>query len=191
MQTTIHTTRRPLRFAALPLAVFLGACATMTPYQQPDVPLAEQWINVALDEQQGQPASPTAAELGWREYFRDPRLQAFIETALQNNHNLRKAALNAQIVQAQYGITAADALPSVGSNGSYQRSRSARDFSPMGRAAISEQYQVGLGVAGYELDLFGRVKSMSDAALNRYFATKEARDAAQLSIISTLSLIHI
>ncbi|MBV7433634.1 efflux transporter outer membrane subunit [Cardiobacteriaceae bacterium TAE3-ERU3] len=175
-----------MRLAVLPLAIFLGACSTMTPYQQPDVPFSERWIDASLSEQQGD-SGVTAAALGWREYFRDPRLQAFIESALKNNHDLRKAALNTQIVQAQHGITYANLLPTVGSNGGMQRSRSARDLSPLGRSTISENYQVGLGISGYELDFFGRVQAMSEAALNRYFATREAHDAAQLSIISAVA----
>ncbi|UJF23742.1 efflux transporter outer membrane subunit [Suttonella sp. R2A3] len=173
------------RWASLPLAVFLGACSFVPQYEQPQVPLAQQWIDVALDEQAAD--DQEISELGWRDYFRDPRLQRFIATALEHNHDLRKAALNTQIAQAQYGITHADVLPSLGAQGDYTRSRTARDFSPVRQATISEQYQVGLGMSAFELDFFGRVQALSDVALNKYLATHEARDAAQLSLIAAVA----
>lgn len=185
MMTFIQPSKYRAPMLVCSATLLLSACSFIPQYEQPDVPLAEQWINVALDEQDA--SGMPAAALGWRDYFRDPRLQGFIETALVNNHDLRKAALNTQIAQAQYGITHADVLPSLGAQGGYTRSRSARDFSPMQRASISEQYQVGLGMSAFELDFFGRVQAMSEAALNQYLATHEARDAAQLSLIAAVA----
>ncbi|PIE42222.1 MAG: transporter [Gammaproteobacteria bacterium] len=162
---------------AIILGIMLGGCSLAPNYSRPDVPLAEKWINVALKEQQDQQLK--AAELGWREFFRDPRLQKLIETALAHNHDLKKAALNVELSQAQHGIVRADRLPTLGLNGSFTRAKS--------RGLISEQYKVGLGISNFELDFFGRVKSQSEAALNKYLATKEARDAAQLSVINAVA----
>ncbi len=167
---------------AVTLALVLSGCSFAPQYQKPDVPLSEQWIGVALKAQNGQ--SVVASELGWREFFTDPRLQKLIETALQYNHDLRKAALNIELAQAQYGISQADRVPLVGLSGGKTRSRQGAF---MGISNIREQYNVGLGISNFELDFFGRVKNQSEAVLNKYLATKEARDAAQLSLINTVA----
>lgn len=168
---------KPLTIA-IGLVFLLSGCAiNLAPnYEQPTPAISEQWIGESL--KQNANTTLAARDLGWREYFLDPRLQTLIETALVYNHDLRKAALNVEIAQQRYGITRASQLPTIGANGGYTRSRSA------GRGYISDQYQVGLGISNYELDFWGRVKNQSKAALNQYLQTQEARDAAQLSIIN-------
>lgn len=164
---------------AITLSVVLAGCSNLAPeYQQPEVALAEQWVGVALKEQ-----SQTLAvdELPWRQFYRDPRLQKLIAAALIYNHDLRKAALNVQVAEKQYGITRSAELPTVGASGGFTRSRAA------GSGYISEQYNVGLGISNFELDFFGRVKNQSQAALNQYLQTREARDVAQLSLMSAVA----
>lgn len=167
---------------AITLTLILSGCSFAPKYVTPNVPLSERWVGVALKEQ----ATNTVAAdtLGWREFFLDPRLQKLIETALAYNHDLKKAALNVELAQAQYGIAKADILPAVGLSGDAVRSRSGE---VMGRSNISERYSVGLGMSNFELDFFGRVKNQADASLNDYLATKEARDAAQLSVINAVA----
>ncbi len=167
---------------AIALTLVLGGCTLAPKDKTPEVALAEQWVGVALKEQGGKDVAPS--ELGWRDFFTDPRLQKLITAALIYNHDLKKAALNVELAQAQYGISKADRLPTVGFNGGITRSRQGEI---MGRSNISERYNVGLGISNFELDFFGRVKNQSKAALNKYLATKEARDAAQLSIINTVA----
>ena len=87
----------------IPLALMLAGCSLAPSYQQPEAALPQNWMEVAIDEQ-GHASGQTAAETGWRDYFRDPQLQALIEAALAHNHDLKKAALNIEIAQAQYGI---------------------------------------------------------------------------------------
>lgn len=168
-----------LAITAVGLSFILSGCSFAPTYKTPDVPLSEQWVGVSLKSQQQQ-NDLLAEKLGWREFFLDPRLQKLIETALQYNHDLKKAALNVELSQAQYGISRADRFPIVGANGSFTRSRATNGY-------ISEQYQAGLGISNFEIDFFGRVKNTADAALNNYLATKEARDAAQLSIINAVA----
>lgn len=163
------------------LSMLLGGCSFAPVYQTPEVPLSERWVGVAL---QAQKNTVAPAELGWREFFTDPRLQVLIATALSHNHDLKNAALNVELAQAQYGISKVEQLPIVGLSGAASRSRAGEI---MGRSAISERYNVGLGISNFELDFFGRVKNQSEAALNKYLATKEARDAAQLSMINTVA----
>ncbi len=138
----------------------------------------EAWINASLKEQGIIPR-----KLGWREFFLDPRLQALIDAALTYNHDLRKAALNVQIVEQQHQISQAGKTPSLGLSSGAERKRSYG-----GRQ--SNNYQVGIGLSNYELDFFGRVKNQSDAALNKYLQTREARDAAQLSIINAVAKLY-
>ncbi len=166
----------------LAISLSLASCTNLAPdYQRPAVDLSERWVGVALQAQQSNDL--VAHELGWREFFRDPRLQLLIETALTHNHDLRKAALNVELTEQKYGIQRSDRLPMVGLSASAKRQH---NFG--GR--ISEQYQVGVGLSNFELDFFGRVKNQSEAALNQYLQTQEARDAAQLSIINAVAKLY-
>ncbi|MDO4777423.1 MAG: efflux transporter outer membrane subunit [Cardiobacteriaceae bacterium] len=169
----------------LPLAVMLAACSFTPEYVEPQVALPQSWMEVAIAEQDATGA--LAADLGWRDYFRDAQLQTLIAEALAHNHDLKKAALNVQIAQAQYGIQRTGELPQVNANGTVTRSRTPRDLSGTGHSRVGEAYSVGLGAAAFELDFYGRVQAMSEQALNRYFATREAHDAAQLAIIAAVA----
>ena len=100
----------------IPLALWLAGCSLAPNYEQPDVALPQNWMEVAISEQ-GNAAAPTADTLGWREYFRDPQLQQLISEALAHNHDLKNAALSIEIAEAQYGIQRTDYLPSVNAQG--------------------------------------------------------------------------
>ncbi|MBS9777297.1 MAG: efflux transporter outer membrane subunit [Gammaproteobacteria bacterium] len=167
---------------AIMFSLILSGCSLAPQYETPNVPISERWVGVALQEQSEAAVAPS--DLHWKEFFTDPRLQKLLETALANNHDLQKAGLNVELVQAQYSIKQANRLPNVGVAAGAKRSRQGRFF---GKSNISEMYNVGLGISSFELDFFGRVKNTADAALNKYLATKEARDAAQLSIINAVA----
>ncbi|MFG6441433.1 efflux transporter outer membrane subunit [Roseateles sp. LKC17W] len=160
----------------LAASLALAGCASMAPtYERPAAPVATQW-----PVPQGSATQAKAADLGWREFFTDARLQALIEQALANNRDLRVAVLNVQRAQAQYGVQQADRLPSVNAAAAQSATRS-----PGG--SISRQYTATLGVSAWELDLFGRVKSLNDAALQQYLATDDARRSAQLSLVAEVA----
>jgi multidrug efflux system outer membrane protein len=160
----------------LAASLALAGCASMAPtYERPAAPVATQW-----PVPQGSATQAKAADLGWREFFTDARLQALIEQALANNRDLRVAVLNVQRAQAQYGVQQADRLPSVNAAAAQSATRS-----PGG--SISRQYTATLGISAWELDLFGRVKSLSDAALQQYLATDDARRSAQLSLVAEVA----
>ena len=118
----------------------------------------------------------------WKDYFNDPALRAWIAAALANNRDLRVAALRIEEARALYGVQRADRLPSVDGTAGYSRSR-ASDPGPS-RDAISQQYRAGVGITAFELDFFGRIKSLTDAALERYLASAEAHRAAALSLVA-------
>lgn len=123
------------------------------------------------------------ADQGYKEFFSDPRLLQVIELSLKNNRDLRTATLNIQRAQQQYQITKNDQLPMIGATGS-----ALREVNPsINPNNPYSTFQVGLGVTAYELDFWGRVKSLKDVALNNYFATQSAREATQISLVSQVS----
>ena len=177
----------PLTWAAV---VLLSACSMAPIYQQPSVLVAPEFPSssvISTTPTSEQWDVSAAKDLGWQQYFADARLQRLIELALSNNKDLRIAALNVETVRAQYAIARADRLPAIGATGSATKARVAEDLSNAGRSYITESYNDGLGVASFELDLFGRVKSLSDNALNQYFAQEQARDATQISLVATVA----
>ena len=166
-------------------AAALSACSMAPKYAQPQV---ETGSFPAVSGSLNPTGQVAATRLGWQDYFADARLQALMALALENNRDLRVAALYVEAVRAQYAIARADRLPALGATGTGNKGRVAQDLSgAVGQSYITESYTAGLGVAAFELDLFGRVKSLSDNALNQYFAQTQNRDAAQISLIATVA----
>ncbi|AOJ70818.1 MULTISPECIES: efflux transporter outer membrane subunit [Burkholderia] len=125
----------------------------------------------------------------WRAYFTDPSLRTLIDAALANNRDLRIATLRIQEARGLYGVARADRLPSIDGNLGYERTR---QYDPVLReSATSTLYRAGVGVSAFEIDLFGRVKSLSDAALAEYFATAEGRRAAHISLIAEVASAYV
>ena len=164
-------------------AVLLAAgCQSMAPdYHQPAAPVAGQFP-LAEDA-----AGESAAALGWRQYFVDAHLQALIAQALEHNRDLRAAVLRVEEAQAAYGIARAGLYPQVDAIGSYNRSRTPADLSFTGRPLIAEDYLVGLGISNWEIDFWGRIRSLKDAALQSFLASDEARRALQIALIARVA----
>ncbi|SUO97660.1 efflux transporter outer membrane subunit [Suttonella ornithocola] len=167
----------------LPLAIFISACSFIPSYQQPEVALEQQWMKTALTEQKGQ----SVQELGWREFFRDPQLQALIASALQYNHDLKTAALNIEMAAEKYNISRSNEFPTAVISTNATRSRTGTANSPTGNALYSSAYRAAVGINAFELDFFGRVSALSESALNTYLQTQEAKDSVQLSIIQNVA----
>lgn len=163
-------------FAVSTLALALTACQSMRgpePVAKADIPNSYSY--------KGADGTSIAAQ-GYKDFFSDARLVQVIDLALQNNRDLRAAALNIQKVQQQYQITKNDQLPTIGSSASFTRAAStSTNYKPV------SVYQVGLGVTSYELDFWGRVRSLKDAALDNYLATQSAHDSTQISLISQVA----
>lgn len=179
-------TRLSWRAAAAGLALSAG-CSLAPAYQRPSPPVPPAWGPDAG----ASAGSSTASGLGWREVFKDPRLQALIALSLENNRDLRVAALNVELTRAQHRIQRADQLPSVGASAGATWQRVPAAASPTGDAVNSTAYTLGLGVAAFELDLFGRVRSLAGAALEQFLATEEARRAAHLSLVAEVATQHL
>ncbi|WP_433885205.1 AdeC/AdeK/OprM family multidrug efflux complex outer membrane factor [Pseudomonas vranovensis] len=167
-------------------AFILGGCSLIPDYQTPESPVAAQWP-------QGPAYSPTesaevaAAEQGWRQFFHDPALQQLIQTALVNNRDLKVAALNIDAYRAQYRIQRADLFPAVSANGSGSRQRMPANMSQTDESGITSQYSATLGVSAYELDLFGRVRSLTEQQLENYLSSEEARRSTQISLVASVA----
>ncbi|WER45999.1 efflux transporter outer membrane subunit [Cupriavidus sp. WKF15] len=178
------------------VAGVLTGCTLAPKYERPVPPVAA-----------GFPAAPEgyataevksgetrrATDIGWREFFRDPRLQALIATSLENNRDLRTAALRIEEARAQYQVQRADLLPTVNANAGYTRAstNAATGVSVLGQPAVSQVYSASLGISSYELDFFGRVRSLSNAALAQYFSTEEAHRSAYISLVSEVAKAYL
>ena len=177
---------------ALVLAVgtlMLAGCATMAPeYTRPETPVPETWpAGQAYRQQTADQTAQAPYDLPWRQFFIDPQLQQLISTALANNRDLRVAVLNIERYRAQYQIQRAGQWPQLDGSGGASRQRLPEELSGTGSTMTVNHFSVGLGVSSYELDLFGRVRSLKAAALERFLATREARRAAQISLIASVA----
>ena len=168
----------------LALVAALGGCSLIPEYQRPDAPVHAVWPEGEAYPQGASQASERA--LGWREFFRDPALQQLIEVALENNRDLRVAALNVDAYRALYRVQRADVLPAVSADASGTRSRMPGDMNMTGEPAINSQYSATFGVS-WELDLFGRLRSLRDQALEEYFASEAAQRSTQISLIASVA----
>ncbi|MCK9799866.1 multidrug transporter [Pseudomonas chlororaphis] len=171
-------------------AAVLSGCSLIPDYQQPQAPVAAQYPQGPAYSP-AEAANQAAAEQGWRQFFHDPALQQLIQTALENNRDLKVAALNIDAYAAQYQIQRADLFPAVSATGSGSRQRTPARVSQTGEAAISSQYSATLGISAYELDLFGRVRSLSEQALQTYFSSEEARRSTQISLVASVANAYL
>ena len=178
----------------LPLsACLLAGCAALTPppatqYTQPTAPVPASWPGTLTGgTTAGKPEEKAAAQMPWQEFFVAPQLRQLVTLALANNRDLRVAALNIERVQALYQIRGADLWPKVDGNAAANFQRLPEDFSGTGRAKTIEQYTIGLGVSSYELDFFGRVKSLKEQALKQFLASEQAQRAVRISLVSQVA----
>ncbi|MDD2465814.1 MAG: efflux transporter outer membrane subunit [Desulfobulbus sp.] len=168
------------------LIALLGGCAIAPEYTRPDMPVAGQLPSVpGLAVQSGAtPATPVVgAELGWRDFFTDAQLQTIIETALSNNRDLRVSALNIASYQAQYRIQRSALFPSISGSGSGTKQRT---YSGSNHVTL-ESYSASVGISSYELDFFGRVRSLKDQALEQYLAMEETHRSARISLVAEVA----
>lgn len=172
--------------AAIAGSLLAGGCTLSPKYARPDAPVESQFPGQQVEERDDRVRT---ADLGWREVFADARLQALVDLALQNNRDLRVAALNVERVHAQYRIQRAPLFPSVGASGSatFQQLPA---LIPSSAFIPRQQYALGIGITAWELDFFGRTRSLSERALQQYFATEQARRSAHLALVAQVATAH-
>lgn len=138
----------------------------------------------------GDGAGVASADLDWRSFFTDPRLKCLVAIALDNNRDLRVAALNVEEARARYGISRSELFPSVDLSATGSRRRTPGSAATGGAAVESRNHEVSVGVTSYELDLFGRVRSLNRAALENYFASDAARLGTRIALVSEIASRH-
>ncbi len=170
------------------IVAVIGLCATactLEPrYREPALPVPEKWPNPANVTARDNIA---ASDIGWRDFFLDTRLQQLLGLALANNRDLRVAVLNIEHARAQYRIQRAALLPSIDAPGSFTREKLPASLTYDIPTPIISYFDVGLSITSYEVDLFGRVRSLTHAAMEKYLAQEQARRSAQLSLIAEVA----
>ncbi|WP_411815960.1 efflux transporter outer membrane subunit [Hyphococcus sp. DH-69] len=171
--------------------LFASGCATMAPdYNRP-----ESVVNDVISYSEG--GDMINQLYDWKAVFPDPTLQRLINVALKNNRDVRIATLNVERARAAYQIQRSDSLPSISANGTYTRQHFGENASANGTAFSSgseidiEQFSANAGVSAYELDLFGRVRSLNRQALNNYLATDEERKTAEILLVSEVANAYL
>jgi len=178
----------------LPLAALfcLNGCTMAPRYVRPEAPTAAVWPSGPAYQERGENQSvKEVADIPWQEFFVDQRLQKLIVLALENNRDLRIAALNIERSRAQYRIQRAELFPQIDATAAGNKQRIPETLSTTGQAETVHQYNVGVGVSAYELDLFGRVQSLKDQALEQYLATEQARRTVQISLVAEVATQYL
>jgi len=175
------------------IAIFLITSCTLSPrYTQPKAPIPENWPKgEAYPETKTTPEVPKAPELKWSEFFTDEKLQKLIVNALDNNRDLRLAALNVERARALYKVQRAELFPTINASGNANKQKTSRDFIHPGEPRITERYEVNLGITSWEVDFFGRLRSLKKKALEEYLSTEEARRSTQILLISEIATTYL
>ncbi|MEX3844769.1 efflux transporter outer membrane subunit [Paraburkholderia sp. BR10882] len=179
-----------LKLLSVLCAAALSACSLDPVYQRPAAPVATAWPTGAAYDAGASaatppvsPAAPNAADIGWRDYFKDPRLQELIALALDHNRDLRVAALQVAEYEAQYRITRAELAPTIDAGGSLTNTRT--------DGAVSHSNTVSVGTTSWEIDFFGRIRSLKRQALENYLSTQASRTSTQLSLVADVATDYL
>jgi multidrug efflux system outer membrane protein len=173
------------KLTSLALAVVLAGCSSLAPtYERPAAPVPAVFPTASASGQ-------AAADIDWRDFFADAKLRSLIDLALANNRDLRVAVLNIAQARAQYRVQDAATWPTLNATGSGSASRTPASLSGTGQAVVGHQYSASIGTSAYELDLFGRVRSLNAQALESYLATAEARRSTQISLVAEVASAYL
>jgi multidrug efflux system outer membrane protein len=194
--------------AGIALLMSAGGCTLEPRYQRPEAPVSQQWPSgpafagapsVAASNSTAPPAA--AADIGWREFFTDPRLQRLIELALQHNPDARIAALNIAAARAQYQIQRADLFPSIAATGFEQVQKypsAVAGIAAAGNGGIGagssstfRYFDTGIGFTSYEIDVFGRIRSLNHQRQQQYFGFVETRRSTQISLVAEVANAYL
>ncbi|HJW73916.1 MAG TPA: efflux transporter outer membrane subunit [Geothrix sp.] len=176
----------PKAWSALPLALAMAGCVSMAPtYRVPDPPIPKAWPEDAFAGAADKPGT-TATSLAWQDFYTDAGLRKVLSLALEHNRDLRIAALNTEKAQAYYRIQRSNLFPTVSAIGSVSRVRSTSSAS-----GTVTDYTVGLGVSAWEIDFFGRIRSLKNRSLELYLATEQARRSAHISLLSEVANLYL
>ncbi len=174
------------RFSAVFMAVLLAGCSLSPDYTRPDAPVPSTYPG------QNNANQATVADLGWEQFFREPRLKALIGLALENNRDMRIAVKRVDEARAQYGITRSDQFPQIGATAQETAQRMPPNLRMAGpdSPSVSRSFTAGIGITDFELDFFGKQRNLSEAAFQAYLATVEGRKTAQINLIGQLATAY-
>lgn len=177
--------------AAVAAALVLAGCSLAPTYERPAAPISAQWPDAPAAN--AQDAQVPAAEIGWREFFRDARLQRVIEITLENNRDLRIALQRVEEARAQYGVQRGEQFPSIGLGAQGTRQHVPQNMRVGGpdSTSISSQYQAGLALTSFEIDLFGKLRNQSEAAFQTFLATEQAQKTAQINLVGQVAQAYL
>lgn len=174
------------RLSAVFMAVLLAGCSLAPDYTRPDAPVSPTYPGQSGVNQ------ANAADLGWEQFFREPRLKALIGLALENNRDMRIAVKRVDEARAQYGITRSDQFPQIGATAQETAQRMPPNMRMAGpdSPSVSRSFTAGIGITDFELDFFGKQRNMSEAAFQSYLSTVEGRKTAQINMIGQLATAY-
>jgi multidrug efflux system outer membrane protein len=174
------------------ILVWSVACSMIPPYSRPASPVPSEWPEGPAYKENADGASNQGVEkIKWQEFYADERLQKIIDLALKNNRDLRIAVLNIERTQAQYRISRSELLPSVGGGASLSEQRVPAETSQTGEAMNARQYSASVGITAWEIDVFGRIRSLNESALNQFLASEQAYKGFRLSLIAEIANLYL
>ncbi len=176
----------------LEIALLPMGCTMAPNYTRPEAPVPATWpVGAAYAETTVPTNAVVAVDLGWQAFFTDEKLRHVIAASLTNNLDLRAAALNVELARAMYGIQRAALLPSFSLGASESKAGVPADLSSTGSRMTTTRYDANLGIVAWEVDFFGRIRSLKDRALYEYLSTEEARRSAQILLISSVAQAYL
>jgi len=173
-----------LQAAVIVASTVIGACSFEPHYERPAAPVDDRWSPPDLHA--ASELATQADDIGWRAFFTDPAMQRMIEISLANNRDVRIAAINVAAARAQYRIQFAELFPAIDATAKQDVERVPASQS-IGGQTISRSYSVGVGFTSFELDFFGRIRSLDDQKLQQYLGTVETRRSAVITLISEVA----
>ena len=174
------------KFSFIVFGAVLAGCSLMPDYRRPEPPVPAQWPASAPSS-----GARQATALDWHDFFPDPRLQALIAAAFEHNRDMRIAAARVEEARALYGIARADRLPAVDATAGAASARTPGDLSFTGRPLTTHRYDVGFSMPSFELDFWGRVKSLDEAALAGYLASEQAQRSLRLALMAEVANAYL
>ena len=183
-----RTVVRATAASALALLALAGCTSLAPDYARPMLPVPATLNGTnGPNGSEGTALAPETRPMGWQDFLQEPRLRELVALALQNNRDLRVAVLAIEKARAQYGVEQSNRFPAVGATAAGNRTRTADDLNTSGRSPTSSQYSAQLGFSSYEIDFFGRVKNLNEAALQEFLRTTENRRSVQLSLVAEVA----
>ncbi len=180
----------PRKFLPVVLTAVLAGCSLAPEYERPVAPIPTNFpYSDSVNGGGADAAAGYAADLGWKEFFTDPRLRDLIALALDNNRDMRIAVARVEEARAQYGIADSERLPTFGVGGNAQVTRTPEGVRMGGAEApsVTRSYMAGVAMTTFELDFFGRIRNLSEAARRQFLATAQAQRTVRINLVSQVA----